>query len=118
MRTCGGSLSFRLSEIESAIPYADVKKAFRSTRDKWLRATIDHQQSAHRLAELTLELIDAFTSACIAFLWPDDAKGFAQLRELCVRIPTATSPKQGNAYKQLKEVRAGKPSMHPSRKEE
>ena len=64
------SLSFRLSEVEKSIAYADVKKSFKQQRDKWLRATLEQQESVQRLAELTLELIDAFTPGCIAFLWP------------------------------------------------
>lgn len=99
------SISYRLSEIEGAIPYSDVHKSFSQKRVSWLKATLEHHQNAYRLAELTLELIDAFTPSCIGFLWPEDPEGYTRLRDSCVRIPTAT-PIKAKAAKDLREVRA------------
>ena len=101
------SLSFRLTEIEKSIAYSDVKKAFTNRRDAWLKATIDHQGSPHKLADLLLELLDAFTNSCINFLFPKPG-GFKEMRESIVRIGTAT-PKETTAAKALREVR-----QHPN----
>ena len=98
------SLSFRLTEIEKAIAYNDVKKAFHARRDAWLRATLEHQDSAHKLADLLLELLDAFTNSCINFLFSEEPGGFREMRESLARIGTAT-PKKSAAANALREVR-------------
>ena len=64
------SLSYRLGEIEGAIPYEDVNpKWAKTSREKWLRALLQHGKNGTKLAELAIELLDAFTSACKEFLW-------------------------------------------------
>lgn len=100
------SLSYRLGEIEGAIPYEDVNpKWAKTSREKWLRALLQHGKNGTKLAELAIELLDAFTSACKEFLWDDDEGGFARVREQCARAAIAPAKKAASAEKGLREVR-------------
>ena len=105
-RVVGMSLSYRIGEIEQAIPYADVNPKWASTsRDRWVDAVLTHHASGKKLAELTLELLDAFTPACKKFLWADDAAGFARVRDACQRFRMAVAKKPSAPDKGLREVR-------------
>ena len=105
-RVVGMSLSYRIGEIEQAIPYADVNPKWASTsRDRWVDAVLTHHASGKKLAELTLELLDAFTPACKKFLWADDAAGFARVRDACERFQRAVAKKPSAPDKGLREVR-------------
>jgi hypothetical protein len=100
------SLSYRLGEIESAIPYADVQAKWASTsRDKWLANVLQHHGNGVKMAELTMELLDAFTPSCKDFLWKDDEGGFKRMREACQRVKTSSMKKGASAGKELREVR-------------
>ena len=100
------SLSYRLGEIESSIPYNDVNAKWASTsREKWLGAVLRHSASGTKLAELTVELLDAFTMSCKKFLWADDEGGFARVREQCARAAGMSAKKSASAEKGLREVR-------------
>lgn len=66
-----------------------------------------HAASAARLAELTLELMEAFTPSCVKYLWPDDEDGFAKLRDSLSKI-SASKTKDATAKTALVSVSAQK----------
>ena len=99
------SLPYRLAEIEEAIPYADVVSQWANSREKWRAALITNQANTTRLAEFTLELLDAFTPSCKKFLWSDDEGGFTRVRESCQKAAIASGKKALSAEKGLREVR-------------
>ena len=112
------SISYRLSEIENAIPYGDVNAKWAQTsRDKWLAQILEQHASGVKLAELTVELMDAFTPACKKFLWADDDGGFARVREQAAKA-AMTSKKAVVAEGSLRQVRRaillpnGRPRAH------
>jgi hypothetical protein len=85
-----GSLGYRLSEIERAVPYQDVRPAWaKNSRHSWVVKTFKQAGSASKLAELTLELLDALTPSCIKYLWPEDEDGFSKLRETLLKVSTS-----------------------------
>ena len=99
------SLSYRIGEIEKAIPYQDVKATWaKQSRNAWVKNVFKESASAARLGELVQELLDAFTQNCVSYLWPDDAEGFTKMRETCIRVASGKS-KTETATKDLKSVR-------------
>ena len=99
----GGSLSYRLGEIEKAIPYNDVNRKWASTsRNAWVQGVLKNHASASKLAGLCRELMDAFTPGCISFLWSDESAGFTRVRDVCTAIMNG---KKASAAKELKDVR-------------
>lgn len=108
------SLSWRLSEIEKAIPFNDVRSAWaKNSRAAWVDNTFQHLASITKLAELTGELLDALTPNAIKYLWPDEAEGFGKLKDSCVKI-AAGKIKEAAAYKGLQSVRDFLRSFPPS----
>lgn len=108
-----GSLGYRLSEIERAVPYQDVRPAWaKNSRHSWVVKTFKQAGSASKLAELTLELLDALTPSCIKYLWPEDEDGFSKLRESLLKVSTSKG-KDASIKNTLASVRAKKrPSGH------
>ena len=109
-----GTLSFRIAEIENSIPYADVKKEFGKDRERWVSGINEHHGSAAKLAELTLELLEAFTPSCKKFIFADDPGGFERLRKGCQHVIAAPAKKASAAGKELTDVRA-QPALHAPR---
>lgn len=99
------SLSWRLAEIEGAIAYEDVKDSWSHSRSTWLSDLLEHRHDAAKLAELTLRLLDAFTSDCVAFLWPQAKEGYAKIRTTCKRLSAHPSSKAPTQAGELKQVR-------------
>ena len=100
------SISYRLAEIESAIPYDDVDRKWATkARSKWISALVEHRANGTKLAELMLELLDAFTPGGKKFLWSDDEAGFDRVREQCAKAAAAAWTKTAAGAKGLREVR-------------
>lgn len=101
-----GSLGYRLSEIERAVPYQDVRPAWaKNSRHSWVVKTFKQANSASKLAELTLELLDALTPSCIKYLWPEDEDGFSKMRETLLKV-SSSKGKDASIKNTLASVRA------------
>lgn len=79
------SLSYRLLWVENAIPYEDVEASWRDYRETWITELRGSCDSISTLARLLLDLLKAFTPACVRFLW-SEAGGYKKMCTQCASL--------------------------------
>jgi len=77
------SVAWRLSEVEAAIPFEDVKDSWANRREGWLTKLCVQRGNARQLATLMSLFLDSLKPKSISLLWGPDQKPFVKLREAC-----------------------------------
>ena len=80
------SVAWRLSEVEAAIPFEDVRDSWANRREAWLTKLFTHRHDARRLGQLMNSFLDALKPQSISMLWSHNIRKFAQLRESCQSV--------------------------------
>lgn len=80
------SLAYRISDLEAAIPFQDVKDTWGAKRGGWIKRIGIERADANKLASLVLVLLEHLKPTTVQFLWPDDVPTFIRLKETCKRL--------------------------------
>ena len=96
------SLAYRLSDVEAAIPFEDVKDTWGAKRDGWIKRIGIERADANKLASLMLVLLEYLKPKTVQFLWPDDGPAFIRLKETCKRLSNSrTSNSKAETAREL-----------------